>query len=358
MRLYWVVGELSGEMRAVSVIKVLRQLDPTIEMRGMGGELMADLGVQLVAHWRDYAVVGFVEVFRQLPKFIRLYKRLQADILAYHPHRIILVDYPGLNLRLARWAVRQGIEVTYFIPPQLWAWNPGRVRYLRHPAIQLLCILPFEPNFYARYGIEALYVGHPLVEEVRGITPLSWPRPYIALLPGSRFHEVRNMLPLMAKLPTVLPDWDFVVSRVKHLPLSLYQQLAPRLAVVEGQTYSLLAGAEAAVITSGTATLEAALIGTPSVIVYKGNYLSYLLAKQLVRVPFIGLPNLILGEPVFPELIQKDYNLPSLVKALGMQIAQREPVQAKLRTLRERLGEHSAAQIAAQAILSSMRKKH
>ncbi|MCS6895386.1 MAG: lipid-A-disaccharide synthase [Bacteroidia bacterium] len=353
-RLYWVVGELSGELHAVSVIKALRQLSPNIEMRGMGGELMANHGVQLITDWKAYAVVGFVEVLRNLSKFIRLYRRLQKDILDYAPDQLILVDYPGLNLRLARWAVRRGIKVTYFIPPQLWAWNPGRVRHLRHPLVQILCILPFEPAFYAQYGVKATYVGHPLLKQVEGVTALRWSRPYIALLPGSRIHEVKNMLPLMAKLPSVLPEWDFIVSKVKHLPVSIYEQLAPGLPLVEGQTQSLLAGATAAVVTSGTATLEAALIGTPSVIVYKGNYFSYLLAKQLVRVPFIGLPNLILGEPIFPELIQSAYTLPALEHALRTQIQNQQSIKAKLLTLRERLSPESAAEVAAQAILISM----
>lgn len=312
---------------------------------------MAQLGVEVIADWRNYAVVGFVEVVRHLGRFIALYRRLKADIAAWKPDRLILVDYPGLNLRLARWAVRQGIPVTYFIPPQLWAWNPGRVRHLRHPAIQLLCILPFEPEFYAGYGIQATYVGHPLVEQLAGVEPFRSEGPYIALLPGSRLHEVRNILPRLAPLPQYFPDWRFYVSKVPHLPSQLYAHLAPGIEVVEGQTHALLKGATAAVVTSGTATLEAALLGCPSIIVYRGSYLSYWIARQLVQVPFIGLPNLILQERVFPELIQGDCTTPRIAEALQDVLAHRAAIRAQLTRIQALLGKHPTSQRVAEAIL-------
>ncbi len=352
IRLYWVVGELSAEQHVTGVLRALQELSPRpLQLRGMGGPQMAQLGVELIADWRNYAVVGFVEVVRHLGRFIALYRRLKADIAAWKPDRLILVDYPGLNLRLARWAVRQGIPVTYFIPPQLWAWNPGRVRHLRHPAIQLLCILPFEPEFYAGYGIQATYVGHPLVEQLAGVEPFRSEVPYLALLPGSRLHEVRNILPRLAPLPQYFPDWRFYVSKVAHLPAQLYASLAPGLEVVEGQTHALLKGATAAAVTSGTATLEAALLGCPSVIVYRGNYLSYWIARQLVRVPFIGLPNLILGERVFPELIQGDCTAEKIAAALREVLASRSAIQARLHELQSRLGQLPAHYRAAEAIL-------
>lgn len=358
LRLYWVVGELSAEQHVVGVLRELRRLSPQpLALRGMGGPQMAQLGVELVADWHYYAVVGFVEVFRNLGRFLALYRRLKADIAAWRPDRLILVDYPGLNLRLARWAVRQGIPVTYFIPPQLWAWNPSRVRHLRHPAIQLLCILPFEPDFYAKYGIQATYVGHPLVEQLAEVALFSAPEPYIALLPGSRLHEVRNILPHLAALPNYFPQYRFYVSKVPHLPLELYKRAAPDLEVIEGQTHALLKGATAAVVTSGTATLEAALLGCPSVIVYRGNYLSYWIARQLVRVPFIGLPNLILGERVFPELIQGECTAPKIAQALAGQLAAKAKVQAQLHQLQSLLGQQAASRYTAEALLSQLEEK-
>ncbi|MCS7296778.1 MAG: lipid-A-disaccharide synthase [Bacteroidia bacterium] len=357
LRLYWVVGELSGEMHAAALLRALYQLYPSIESRGMGGEEMQALGMSLAAHWREYSVVGFVEVIGKLRRFIRLYTFLKKDILSFHPDRLILVDYPGLNLRLAHWAATQGLGVTYFIPPQLWAWNPGRVRFLRHPQIQILCILPFEPAFYAQYGIQAEFVGHPLVDRLRNVKPFQWSKPYIALLPGSRLSEVKHILPTMAVLPSFLPHMDFIVSKVRHIPSSIYQERAPKLPLIEGSTPELLCGAEAAVVASGTATLEAALVGTPTVIVYKGNPFSYSIAKRLVRVSFIGLPNLILGEAVFPELIQPEYTPAKVAEALLNQLSQRGSIQTKLQSLRQKLEGPSegAVQKAAQALITAIK---
>lgn len=354
IRIYWVVGELSGERYAALLAEALRAQLPTLRMRGMGGPLLQAQGVELSASWEEYTVVGFVEVLRHLPKFIRLYRRLQQDILAWKPHRVILVDYPGLNLRLLSWLHSQNIPTTYFIPPQLWAWGTGRVRRLRRAQAQLLCILPFEPAFYEKFGVSATYVGHPLVSLVAEASPYQAPRPYIALLPGSRPQEVKAMLPIMAQLPTYFPQWDFYVSRVAHLPLELYRRWAKEIPLVEAPAASLLKGAHAAVLTSGTVTLEAALAGCPGVIVYKGNPLSYHIAKRLVRVPFIGLPNLIAGERLYPELIQENFTVEAVAQALQAVLTQREALQSRLYTLRTQLGESSAIQNAANALLSAI----
>ncbi|MEN2992278.1 MAG: lipid-A-disaccharide synthase [Bacteroidia bacterium] len=357
LRLYWVVGEFSGEQHAVRVIQALRARCPALALRGLGGTFMQQAGVSLLAHWQDYAVVGFVEVVRKLPHFIRLLQRIKRDILAWRPDRVVLVDYPGFNLRLAQWLGRQRIPITYFIPPQLWAWAPGRVRRLRQPDIQILSILPFEPNFYASYGLKAIYVGHPLVGALKDTVAYTHPRPYIALLPGSRAHEVRHMLPVMAELPKYFPEFDFLVSCVYHLPRQLYESLAPGLTLVEASAPALLKGAVAAVITSGTATLEAALVGTPAVIGYKGNPISYQIARRLVRVRFIGLPNLILDAAVFPELIQKEFTPEKVAAALRMVLTQRAGIQAKLAELPRLLGEQDAAAQAAEAILQVLSAK-
>lgn len=354
LRLYWVVGELSGERYAALLAEALRARLPNLRMRGMGGSLLQAQGVELLASWEDYTVVGFIEVLRHLPKFIRLYRSLQRDILAWKPHRVILVDYPGLNLRLLSWLHSQSIPVTYFIPPQLWAWGTGRVQRLRQAQPQLLCILPFEPAFYERFGLQATYIGHPLVSLVAEAPPFQAPRPYIALLPGSRPQEVKSMLPIMAQLPAYFPEWDFYISRVAHLPLELYRRWAKDIPLVEVPAASLLKGAQAAVLTSGTVTLEAALAGCPGVIVYKGNPLSYHIAKRLVRVPFIGLPNLIAGERLYPELIQEDFTVEATAQALRSVLAQRESLQSRLYALQMQLGQASAIQNAADALLSAI----
>lgn len=355
-RLYWVVGELSGENHALGLLRALQARLPEAEHRGMGGPRMAELGLALVANWEAYAAVGFVEVVRHLGRFVRLYRRLLRDIAQWRPHRVILVDYPGLNVRLARRLLQQGIPVTYFIPPQVWAWNTRRVRYLRHPLLQVLVILPFEADFYARHGVQAVYVGHPLVEQLAGTDPFRDERPFIALLPGSRLAEVRQLLPRMAEVAARMPDWRFYVSQVPHLPQALYEQLAPNLPRFTGPAPALLKGASAAIVASGTATLEAALLGCPSVIAYRGNWLSYWIARQLVQVPSIGLPNLILGKRVFPERIQGDCSPVALHRALVEVLQHGEEIRAELARLQECLGSRPASETAADCILKALRE--
>lgn len=354
LRLYWVVGELSGENHALGLLRALRARLPQAEHRGMGGPRMAELGLHLVANWEAYAVVGFVEVVRHLGRFVRLYRLLVEDIARWRPHRVILVDYPGLNLRLARWLVQQGLPVTYFIPPQVWAWHTRRVRHLQHPLIQVLVILPFEVDFYARHGVQAFYVGHPLVEQLAGVVPFQDERPFIALLPGSRLAEVRQLLPRMAEVAVRMPDWRFYVSQAPHLPEALYEELAPSLPRFRGPAPALLKGASAAIVASGTATLEAALLGCPSVIAYRGSWISYWIARQLVQVPYIGLPNLILGKRVFPERIQGECTPAALHQALEEVLQQAEEIRAALAQLQERLGSGSASETAADHIVRAL----
>jgi len=346
-RLYWVVGELSGEQYAAPLAHRLKALLPALSQRGLVGPLMQKADVEAFQSWEPYSVVGFWEVARNLPRFLRLLRRLWEDIQAWKPDRVILVDYPGLNLRLARRLTKAGIPFTYFISPQLWAWNPNRVRTLQTPLAEVLCILPFEPNFYAQYGVKATYVGHPLVSMMRNVTPYTHDRPYIAILPGSRIAEVRNTLPVYVAAAQTFPAYDFLIAGVKHIPEMLYDRYRGPYRVVYGQTRSLLKGAVAAMVTSGTATLEAALAHCPSLIGYKGSYLSYWIARQLVRVNFIGLPNLILQEAIFPELIQAELTPQRVQEALKRLLAQRELIVEKLHDLQARLGERDAIENAA-----------
>jgi len=346
-RLYWVVGELSGEQYAAPLAQRLSAKVPSLEQRGLAGPLLQAAGVTPFQSWEKYSVVGFWEVVRHLPRFIRLLQDIWKDIQAWKPDRVILVDYPGLNLRLARRLGRAGIPFTYFISPQLWAWNPGRVRALQTPLGEVLCILPFEPEFYAQYGVKATYIGHPLVSLMKEVELYRYSRPYIAILPGSRIAEVRQTLPVYVAAAQHFADYDFLIAGVSHIPAELYERYRGPYPVVYGQSRSLLRGAVAALVTSGTATLEAALALCPSVIGYKGSYLSYWLAKQLVRVRFIGLPNLILDERVFPELIQGDLTPQQVRAALEEILAHREAIIERLRALSQRLGEKDAIEVAA-----------
>jgi lipid-A-disaccharide synthase len=346
-RLYWVVGELSGEQYAAPLAHRLQALVPALSQRGLAGPLMQEAGVEAFQSWEPYSVVGFWEVARNLPRFLRLLRGIWEDIQTWKPDRVVLVDYPGLNLRLARRLAKAGIPFTYFISPQLWAWNPSRVRALQTPLAEVLCILPFEPDFYAQYGVKATYVGHPLVSMMRDVEAYSHDRPYIAILPGSRLAEVRNTLPIYVAAAQAFPAYDFLIAGVGHIPEALYERYRGPYRVVYGQTRSLLKGAVAAMVTSGTATLEAALALCPSLIGYKGSYLSYWIARQLVRVNFIGLPNLILQEAVFPELIQGELTAERVQDTLRGLLSQREMILEKLRGLQARLGEGDAIEKAA-----------
>jgi len=353
-RLYWVVGELSAEQYAAPLAQHLKALIPSIEQRGLAGPLMQAAGITAYQSWEAYSVVGFWEVVRKLPRFVRLLRSLWQDIQSWKPDRVILVDYPGLNLRLARKLGKAGIPFTYFISPQLWAWRPDRVKALQTPLAEVLCILPFETDFYAQYGVKATYIGHPLVRLMEAVEPYVHERPYIAILPGSRLSEVRQTLPVYVAAARNFPEYDFLIAGVSHISAAIYERYRGRYSVVYGQTRSLLKGAQAALVTSGTATLEAALALCPSVIGYKGSYLSYWIAKRLVTVPFIGLPNLILGERVFPELIQGDLRPDRVKAALTQTLDNREAILHRLRGLQARLGEEDAIEGAAQHIVQSL----
>lgn len=350
-RLYWVVGELSGEMYAAPLARTLQTKNPSLMQRGMGSTLLAKAGVDIAIDWGPYSVVGFWEVLKNLPHYVKLYRFLWQDILQWQPDRVILVDYPGLNLRLARRLKKAQIPITYFIPPQLWAWNPARVRALQSPIVQVLCILPFEPPFYAEYGIKATYVGHPLAKLMQEVSPFTHPRPYIAILPGSRLAEVQNTLPIYVATAQLFPEYDFFIAGVSHLPSALYEAHRQGYPVLYNQTRALLKGAAAALVTSGTATLEAALAQTPSLIGYRGSPLSYFLAKQLIRVRYIGLPNLILNEPIFPELIQGRLTPENVAQTLRYLLAHRDEIKAKLQTLTSQLGQQDAITTAAECIM-------
>ncbi len=351
-RLYWVVGEFSAEQYAAPLAQRLKALLPSLEQRGLAGPLMQTAGVSAYQSWEPYSVVGFWEVVRKLPHFIRLLWGIWQDIQKWKPDRVILVDYPGLNLRLARRLGKAGIPFTYFISPQLWAWRPDRVKALQTPLAEVLCILPFEPDFYAQYGVKSTYIGHPLVGMMEKVVPYEHERPYIAILPGSRTGEVRQTLPVYVTAARHFPEYDFIIAGVSHIPSALYERYRGPYSVVYGQTRSLLKGAEAALVTSGTATLEAALALCPSVIGYKGSYLSYWIARQLVRVKFIGLPNLILNERVFPELIQGELRPDRVQAALAETLTKREEVRHRLKELQEHLGHGDAIDTAARHICS------
>lgn len=315
MRYYIVAGEASGDLHGSNLIHALHRADAQAEVRCWGGDRMQAAGATLVKHYRELAFMGFVEVITHLPTILRNIAFCKKDIQAYAPDVLVLIDYPGFNMRIAEWAKQQGIRVVYYISPQIWAWKESRVEKLRRDVDQMLVILPFEVDFYKKHNFAVNYVGHPLIEEVRHeredvpTEPLS-DKPIVALLPGSRAQEIHIKLPVMLRMVQHYPHYQFIIAQAPSQPDSLYKEMIGNADVqlVSGQTYNLLKQARAALVTSGTATLETALFGVPQVVCYKGNQLSYWLARRLIKVKYISLVNLIMDRPVIKELIQQELN--------------------------------------------------
>lgn len=321
MKYFVLAGEASGDKQAALLCNAIKHHDPDAVMQGWGGDEMIAQGVNITKHYRELAFMGFVEVVRHLPAIMRHFKSVKKEILAFNPDALILVDYPGFNLRMASWAFKQNVPVYYYISPQLWAWHTSRVHNIKKAVRKMYVILPFEKDFYARYGVDAMYIGHPLAMSSKPAGEFSIRANQIALLPGSRMHEVEAILPEMVEAAGLLPDFQFRVVAVKHLPLRLYHELiedAPNVSIAQQDMNVTLKESIAAVVTSGTATLETALAGTPQVVVYKGNPFSFEVAKRLIQVPYISLVNLIADKELVPELIQRDCSARNIARRLRL----------------------------------------
>ncbi|MCB0584285.1 MAG: lipid-A-disaccharide synthase [Phaeodactylibacter sp.] len=373
MKYYIIAGEASGDLHGSNLIKGLREADPEAECRAWGGGLMEAAGAHLVKHYRDLAFMGFAEVLMNLRTILGNIKFCKQDILHYRPDALVLIDYPGFNLRIAKWAKAQGLKVFYYISPQLWAWHSSRVHNIKASVDRLFVILPFEEAFYRQYDYEVDFVGHPLMDVVdQAPTPENFRRkhglddkPIVALLPGSRKQEIERMLEIMLKVVPDFPGYQFVIAGAPSQPESFYRKIleksgtgASPVSFVSDETYALLRHAEAALATSGTATLETALFGVPQVVCYRGSWLSYLIARRLVNVEFIALANLIAGKEVVRELIQSDYHAENLKEELRklFQPEQRQRIREGYRLIRERLGEPGASQRAARLIVKYIRE--
>ena len=361
MRYYLIAGEASGDLHGASLVRAIHQQDPEASIRAWGGELMRGAGAQVVKDYRELAFMGFVEVVKNLPTILGNFRECQQDIDAFRPDRLVLIDYPGFNLRMAKWARGRGYDISYYISPQIWAWHTSRVHQVRKNVDRMLVILPFEEAFYADYGVAATFVGHPLLDVVGNTPPR--PRTHVALLPGSRSQEISRSLPIMLAAAARLPEQAYVIAAAPGRDLGEYGQYLsqedcpPKVEVVQGDTYGVLAGAHTALVTSGTATLETALFGVPQVVCYRGSALNYWLARRLVasRIKFISLVNLVMDRAVVPELIQEAFNVTTLTDTLQNTIAgpERDRQLADLQQLRDVLGSGGAADRAAEAIVSA-----
>lgn len=323
MKYYVIAGEASGDLHGSNLIKALKVEDPVSRFQFWGGDLMAEELGDPRKHIKDLAFMGFYEVAKNLKTILSNIKFCKADILDFDPDVLILIDYPGFNLRIAKWAKKQGIKVFYYISPQLWAWHSSRAKTIKDCVDRMFVILPFEKEFYQKYDLEVDFVGHPLLDVVEGFSGdssskfnLGSDKKIIALLPGSRKQEIKKMLAEMLKLTRYYPDYQFVIAGAPSIDLTFYEGIISafhkktgkfdNLNIVQNQTHSLLKNSHAALVTSGTATLETALFEVPQIVCYKGNAVSFWLAKRLVNVNYISLVNLIAGKEVVKELIQED----------------------------------------------------
>lgn len=361
MRYYLIAGEASGDLHGSNLIKELHKQDKNADIRCWGGDKMQAEGASLVKHYRDLAFMGFVEVVRHLRTIFRNIDFCKKDILKYKPDVLVLIDYPGFNMRIAEWAKQQGIKVVYYISPQVWAWKENRVKKIKRDVDKMLVILPFEVDFYKKWQYPVSYVGHPLTEVVANekanvpVRKLS-EKPVIALLPGSRKQEIRIKLPVMLEMLQHFPDYQFVVAGAPAQPDSLYEELidGKDAMLIRNDTYNLLKQSSAALVTSGTATLETALFGVPQVVCYKGNPISYWLATRLIKVKYISLVNLIMDKPVVTELIQHDLNeqkLKAELQKLLYDAGKKQQLLEDYSTLGHKLGDNPASEHAAAEII-------
>ena len=376
MKYMIIAGEASGDLHASNLITSLRKLDPEAEFRFFGGDLMAKASRRNPdVHYENLNVMGFSEVFRKLPHLMRNLGIAKKIITGYKPDILILVDYPSFNLKLAKFAWKQGIRTDWFISPKVWAWKEYRIKAIKKYIRNLYSILPFEVQFYEKHNYPVKYVGNPSVQEIDHALGHLPPKkhfierqglpeddkPMIALLPGSRKSEIRNNLPIMIEAAKRFPEFRYVVAAAPAVPEKFYREIAqdPGLNVVFGATPTLLKYSRAALVTSGTATLETALIGTPQVVCYRGNgrKLTYKLMEKILKVKYVSLPNLIVSNSIVPELLLHQCTPENLARELSplLQPSPRRDWQLTgYKTLRRRLGNSVASDYAAELIVSSI----
>jgi lipid-A-disaccharide synthase len=362
VKIYVIAGEASGDLHGANLVRALRTLRPDVQVRAWGGDRMAAAGAEVVKHYRDLAFMGFVEVLANLRTIMGNMAFCKRDIRHFDPDAVVFVDYPGFNLRMARWlrkerdAGRSRAKAMYYIAPQVWAWHGKRVHAMRRDLDLVIPILPFEKAFFEKHNVHTEYVGHPLLDAIGPMPDVLADDRTITLLPGSRKQEVWRILPIMLSVVPYFPDYQFVIAASEALPLAIYEDFAkkmPRVRVVQGDTYEVLKKSCAALVKSGTSTLETALLGVPQVVCYTGNRISYEIAKRVVNIKYISLVNLIADKPVVEELIQHRFHTEEAVRALNdiLQPDRAAQLRQEYRQVRQLLGETGASERAAVLIL-------
>ncbi len=313
MKYYIIAGEASGDLHGSNLIKEIQKLDADADIRCWGGDKMKATGATLVKHYKDLAFMGFAEVIKNLPAILKNFKFCKNDISAFKPDVIVFIDYPGFNLRMAKWAKENHYKSVFYISPQVWAWKENRVKNFKRDIDKMIVILPFEKAFFEKWNYEVEYVGHPLVDVIENFKNQSSGnkglRKYNCIIPGSRKQEIKAKLPIMLEATKNFPEYNFVIGKAPSIEDEFYESFIKEyqnVNTISNDTYSLLMKSAAALVTSGTATLETALFGVPEIVCYKASNISYQIAKRLVKLKFICLVNLIMDKEVVKELIQND----------------------------------------------------
>ncbi|MFL5752875.1 MAG: lipid-A-disaccharide synthase [Bacteroidia bacterium] len=375
MRYYIISGEASGDLHASNLVRELRLLDADAKIQGWGGDLMEQQGVKLVKHYRDLAFMGFAEVLFNLRTILKNIDFCKKDLLAYKPDVLILVDYPGFNLRIAKFAHEHGIKVFYYISPSVWAWKESRVKLIKEAVDKMFVILPFEKPFYAKHNYVVDYAGHPLLDaieqkKIEFTTREQFiqqnklnDKPLIAILPGSRKQEISAMLPVMMNVAKQFPQFQFIIAGSPGLPESYYQQYlsGSDLRIIFGKTHEILHHSYAGLIKSGTSTLEAALYDVPQVVCYKGNAVSIWIAKRLANVKYFSLVNLIMDKPVVKELLQEEMNEETLkaeFTKIRSETGERKAMLKDYEQLRQDLGNSGASKRLAALMYGYLKNKN
>ena len=369
MKYYIIAGEASGDLHAANLMKALKKVDPEASFRFWGGDLMQQEGGTLVKHYRELAFMGFIEVILNLRTILGNISFCKKDITRWEPDVLIFVDYPGFNLRIARWARKEGLKTHFYISPQIWAWKENRIRDIQRDIDQMYVILPFEKDFYEqKHKFNVHFVGHPLIDAIANRPPVAVEkfkaehkldeRPVIALLPGSRKQEISKMLEIMLSATDEFKEYQFVIAGAPSQDPEFYFPYIKKKNVhlVMNKTYDVLSLSTAALVTSGTATLETALFKVPEVVCYKGSFISYEIAKRIINLNYISLVNLIMEREVVKELIQKDFNKRNLVKELKKILSKehRERIFSDYYELETKLGGTGASEKTARLIFETL----